>query len=55
MNMHVKSMDEGLNTKTIELLDRIKRSRGVLTLEHIETLIRDYKRLGEVIFPGENP
>jgi hypothetical protein len=50
MNMHVKSMANELNEKTIEFIKRIKTSKGTLTFENIESLISDYKRLGEVSF-----
>jgi hypothetical protein len=50
MNMHVKSMDDELSSKTIEFIKRIKTSRGTLTFDHIETLISDYKHLGEKNF-----
>lgn len=43
-------MADELNTRTIELVKRIKTSKGALTFENIEALIRDYKRLGETNF-----
>jgi hypothetical protein len=51
MNMHAKSVDSfALNTKTLALLNKIKTSKGALSIENVEALLDDYKRVGQMQF-----
>ena len=53
MSMHAKSAPKALNAKTVELANKIKLSRGVLSVENVKALIDDYKRLGDAEFYAE--
>ncbi len=53
MNMHTRSESKALNTKTLDLLNKIKLSKGALSIDNVKALIDDYKRIGEAEFYGE--
>ena len=53
MNMHAKSEQKALNTRTVDLASKIKSSKGALCVENVKALIDDYKRLGDAEFYAE--
>ncbi len=53
MNMHTISEFKALNTKTLDLLNKIKLSKGALSVDNLKALIDDYRRMGEAEFYGE--